>query len=746
VSLGDVDLTSPKHQHQRQHQQAASSSSAAACGVSSSSPGRSKSVEQYAAELDWKPGAAGFVSAANGIARIVRSVMVSAERIHAVLGAVYQGEREHNLRIVRTLKKFKTPNKNKNSSSSNNNDNNNNNNDKKEEPSATKTAANDQNKANLGGSSSSSMSMATGTTAATPGTTSSSTSSSKKSYNPLEQIGCVQVEVLAKQAVKRSHIAHHMLEQVVNPLGRVIKDSKIKLSAIFNKHNGAGSDIVKMGVMVKHRKKEVIDMLNNCKAALKREKEKVLLEHSRKQRAQEESSSLSSLFSKLSTGVSEIVRGNLNDLVKTAESGALVYQQGISKANRRQEKYINKDLPRYLKHYALLCTSITKMTRKALQAGFEFQNKDSTFALLSVGLMQNLNTLNPKHGVPEMIESCLIYYDSVIRTFTCSKWKYELPIHPLKIKNRFRLSKSARQSPSKRDFVVVRSTSKPTTLKSKSKAKAPSTKSSSGRRLRGGAPAAAGAKAAAAAAARSSSRNARKSSRNATKQVALPKAAAAAVAAAGDGGGSSTLIDTRYIDSTEFPFLGGTMDNNKKKKEKKKKKSDDVNEIDINDITGGRDYDEDADPFDNNNNKNKKKNNNALTGDGGDGAGGGAAGAVGGPLTSLDSLDVKMTNNSRSVMSNRSSSPPNVDESLDSNMPVVEGEEQREEESMNRTDLLKKNEILTDLLDDDSGGDDYGMDDALQKEMAAVIAADDGADDGDGEEEGDGGAGQLLSP
>jgi len=113
VSLGDVDLASPTHHHhhqqqqqqQQQHQQQQQLENDDGQEQVSRRP--SKSVQQYAAELDWKPGAAGFVSAANGIARIVRSLMVSGERIHLILGAVYQGERDHNKTILRTLKKFK---------------------------------------------------------------------------------------------------------------------------------------------------------------------------------------------------------------------------------------------------------------------------------------------------------------------------------------------------------------------------------------------------------------------------------------------------------------------------------------------------------------------------------------------------------------------------------------------------------------------------------------------------------------
>mmetsp|Transcript_6733 Transcript_6733/g.12466 ORF Transcript_6733/g.12466 Transcript_6733/m.12466 type:complete len:424 (+) Transcript_6733:275-1546(+) len=418
-------------------------------------------------------------------------------------------------------------------------------------------------------------------------------------------------------------------------------------------------------------------MLNNCKAALKREKEKIMLQHRAK--AKQDDGSLSSLFSKISTGVSEIVRGNLNEVVKTAESGALVYQQCISKANRRQEKYINKDLPRYLKHYALLSTCVTKMTRKALQAGFEFQLKDSSFASLSRVLVKQVNQINPTSGVQEMISSCLRFYEDVIANFSCSKWKYELPIHPLQIKNRFRLSKTAKQSPSKRDFVVVKN--KQTNRKKQQQQQQPQQQQE--RRI-----------------ARKKKKKMSSRTRRTTMDEKQGGQANQRAAAADDDHDhhqsttlkGSTLIDTRFIE-TDFPSLKDHQNNKKKDTDKSGAAAAD-NDHDaaaasdlLVDIIGGG---EDDDPFD-------KKNKNVQEQD-----------------QDHDDDDDDDANDMKA-------SPKLGVSSLDSNMPVFEGEQQEE---ANRAEAaLKKNPILTDLLD--SGGeDDEDVEGALQKEMAAVIAAD----------------------
>uniref|UniRef100_A0A7S3YXT0 Uncharacterized protein n=2 Tax=Lotharella globosa TaxID=91324 RepID=A0A7S3YXT0_9EUKA len=154
----------------------------------------------------------------------------------------------------------------------------------------------------------------------------------------------------------------------------------------------------------------------------------------------------------------------------------------------------------------------------------------------------------------------------------------------------------------------------------------------------------------------------------------------------------STLIDTRFIE-TDFPSLKDHQNNKKKDTDKSGAAAAD-NDHDaaaasdlLVDIIGGG---EDDDPFD-------KKNKNVQEQD-----------------QDHDDDDDDDANDMKA-------SPKLGVSSLDSNMPVFEGEQQEE---ANRAEAaLKKNPILTDLLD--SGGeDDEDVEGALQKEMAAVIAAD----------------------
>mmetsp|Transcript_7480 Transcript_7480/g.11820 ORF Transcript_7480/g.11820 Transcript_7480/m.11820 type:complete len:626 (+) Transcript_7480:79-1956(+) len=382
--------------------------------------------------MKFKPGPAGFVVAANDIASNVKSVLMSCERIHKALGTVYSGEREHNKKILNSLKKLRIQ-------------------------TATKTA---KSEASAGGGGVKKEHKKEGHASAASSSSSSSTEGKSPTeprgdngeqgfiLDPLAKASQVSEDILRKQAVRRVRIASDMLEQVVHPLGQVAKDAKAKYTLLFNKHRGAGHEIFELGDDVKRMKRESIEMLRACKEARRREIEK------RNQPQSHEEGRFSSLFQAISTGVSEMVRGKFDEILKDTESKLLLYQQSISKANRRQEKFIRRDLPVFLKHYSSLTVSVSKMTKKAILSGLKFQNKDLSLKGLLSHLEMYAKSINPDTGVPMLINACLAEYIDTIKTFECSRWKYELPIHPLQVKPRFGLA-NMRRKKAQQDFVVV---------------------------------------------------------------------------------------------------------------------------------------------------------------------------------------------------------------------------------------------------------------------------------------------------
>eukprot|EP00468_Gymnochlora_sp_CCMP2014_P004331 CAMPEP_0167751992 /NCGR_PEP_ID=MMETSP0110_2-20121227/6886_1 /TAXON_ID=629695 /ORGANISM="Gymnochlora sp., Strain CCMP2014" /LENGTH=497 /DNA_ID=CAMNT_0007637549 /DNA_START=25 /DNA_END=1518 /DNA_ORIENTATION=+ len=348
------------------------------------------SMKKIASELQWKPGAAGLVVAANELARKVKKLLTSAERIQKVLGAVYKGERDHNKIIIRTLRKLSS--------------------DGSEGGSAT----------------------------------------TKGSDEVLLQSAKLSEKMLTQQAARRIHIANDMLEQVVSPLGRVIRDCRMKYSAIFQKHSQAGQDIVACGNAVKLKKKEAIKLIRSCKDARERE-----LEKQDTPEAQRGEGGISSLFQAISSGVSDIVRGKYEEIISSTESSLLQYKQTVAKANKRQEAFIRLEIPRFLKHYSVLSTSLTKMVQRALLSGFEFQKLDPILLSPLNTLEAFVKSIQPQEGLSVKISACLEFYSEVVKKFTCTRWKYDLPVSPLEVKKKFSLGKPRKGNVSDQDFVVV---------------------------------------------------------------------------------------------------------------------------------------------------------------------------------------------------------------------------------------------------------------------------------------------------
>eukprot|EP00467_Chlorarachnion_reptans_P005292 CAMPEP_0114531564 /NCGR_PEP_ID=MMETSP0109-20121206/26133_1 /TAXON_ID=29199 /ORGANISM="Chlorarachnion reptans, Strain CCCM449" /LENGTH=505 /DNA_ID=CAMNT_0001714437 /DNA_START=182 /DNA_END=1699 /DNA_ORIENTATION=- len=348
--------------------------------------------EKVSKTMGWRKGPAGFVSAANDLSNKVRHLVSSSERLCKVLRTVYRGEREHNRKILNTLTKIKK--------------------DQKE-------------------------------------------SAKEDAINPFAKAALLSEQILAKNAIRRLHIANDMLEQVINPLGTVVRDSKAKFQLISSQHRKAGLGIMALGAEVGAKRKESVHMLKMCVDARKREKEKLT-----NPGASGSEGGLSGFFSRIKSNVSEIVNGAFVEVVQSCEITLLQYQQTISKANRRQEKFIKNDLPRFLKHYARLTVSLSKMTKKTLNDSFEFQKKDATLKKLLPVLETFTNTIDPEKGLPMIVEACMDYYRETISTFTCKRWKYDLAIRPLQVKSRFGIQEKV-----ERDFVEIKRNQKPKKLK-----------------------------------------------------------------------------------------------------------------------------------------------------------------------------------------------------------------------------------------------------------------------------------------
>ncbi|GAB5361370.1 hypothetical protein AAMO2058_000707700 [Amorphochlora amoebiformis] len=356
------------------------------------------SSHEIAKKLGWKPGPAGLVIVANEIARKVKKLLASADKVHKILGTVYSGERDHNKRILRTLKSF----------------------------GGGKPKPADKKKSKEG---------------------------ILSSLDPLAKAAKLSEEMLARQAARRVTIANDMLEQVVNPLGRVVKDSRIKYAAIFHKQGESGGQIVSFGVEVKAKEKESFVMLKSCKEARRREREK--MEKKENPTVHEAEGGISSLFSAISSGVSDIVRGKFDEILTKTESCLLHYKQTVTKANKRQEVYIRSEIPKFLKHYSLLSTSVTKMTCRALTSGFDFQRKDTPVVKYLDALDSYIKQIQPQEGIPIVVTACLDHYSDVINNFTCKRWTYNLPFLPMQVKARFSLIKEGHRQVSEQDFVVV---------------------------------------------------------------------------------------------------------------------------------------------------------------------------------------------------------------------------------------------------------------------------------------------------
>eukprot|EP00466_Bigelowiella_natans_P009648 jgi/Bigna1/81739/fgenesh1_pg.83_\ len=445
--------------------------------------------------MKFKPGPAGFVVAANDIASNVKNVLMSCERIHKALGTVYSGEREHNKKILNSLKKLRIQ-------------------------TATKTA---KSEASAGGGGVKKEHKKEGHASAASSSSSSSTEGKSPTeprgdngeqgfiLDPLAKASQVSEDILRKQAVRRIRIASDMLEQVVHPLGQVAKDAKAKYTLLFNKHRGggrggcaqvsflpigkdascavAGHEIFELGDDVKRMKRESIEMLRACKEARRREIEK------RNQPQSHEEGRFSSLFQAISTGVSEMVRGKFDEILKDTESKLLLYQHAyemtansfvlamitllsvcgayLRRIEGKKSLYdeislcSSNTIPlslspffmcfgalRSYRHYSSLTVSVSKMTKKAILSGLKFQNKDLSLKGLLSHLEMYAKSINPDTGVPMLINACLAEYIDTIKTFECSRWKYELPIHPLQVKPRFGLA-NMRRKKAQQDFVVV---------------------------------------------------------------------------------------------------------------------------------------------------------------------------------------------------------------------------------------------------------------------------------------------------
>mmetsp|Transcript_18727 Transcript_18727/g.26103 ORF Transcript_18727/g.26103 Transcript_18727/m.26103 type:complete len:568 (+) Transcript_18727:45-1748(+) len=390
-------------------------------GIQDKKKSKSKLAEEEvlkAMGFEFKPGPAGFVVATNEIAKKVRIALGSCERVFKVLKTVYIAEREHNKTILKSLKKIRSEAEPKNL--------------EKEVSPGDETKREGKKKKQ-----------------ASPAT------AKYDPIDPLAKASSLAEEVIGKQATKRFHLANNVFAQVVQPLGKVVKDAKMKFTLIYQKHHSAGKEIFNLGSTVNAKKKESVDMLRACKEARRRE-----IEKKNQPLAPEENGGFSSLFQAISTGVSEMVRGKFDEILKSTESSLLQYQQSISMANRRQDKFIKKDLPKFLKQYLSLSTSVIKMTKKSLLNCIQLQKMDSTLNTLVTELENYSKDLDPSGGLAVLIDSCNGTYKEVVDSFECKRWKYELPIRPLEVKARFglenfRSSRKKNNNAADRDFLVV---------------------------------------------------------------------------------------------------------------------------------------------------------------------------------------------------------------------------------------------------------------------------------------------------
>lgn len=280
---------------------------------------------------------------------------------------------------------------------------------------------------------------------------------------PLATVQKSSEAMLSRQATRRLRIAGDMLTQVVAPLGRVCSEARTRFAAAVKKQKTLGLKIVRLSSEVVTKRRECLSLLRACKEARQRERDRRAVARSRSPR---DDKGLSSIFSAFSDGVSNMLNGTLGDLARQAEGAAIRYQQAITRANQAQEHFIRVNLPRLIKLYGQLASSVTKMTKKALTEGIKFQTRDVSVEGLLKQFSEKVTQVDSDRDLAKMTAAqVLTFYSDLCSTFRSKRWKYDLPLKPTEIKSANLL---IREDPAiDQDFVVVRRRPKKSRVKTK---------------------------------------------------------------------------------------------------------------------------------------------------------------------------------------------------------------------------------------------------------------------------------------